>query len=130
MKSRGILHGELSKIIAELGHGQAIVVSDYGLPIPNGVPMVDLAVSKNVPSFIDVLSTVMSELQVERAVVASELRSSNPPLFDMVRQNLGVELGELPHDELKDITREARVIIRTGEWTPFANVVLYAGVAF
>lgn len=34
------------------------------------------------------------------------------------------------HDRLKELSHQARGVIRTGEATPFANVILYSGVIF
>jgi D-ribose pyranase len=130
MKKHGVLHGELSKVIAELGHGQAIVVSDYGLPVPKGVPIIDLAISENIPSFLDVLASIVYELPIEKAVVASELKNNNLPLFEKIENQVHVKLRDFSHEELKELTKDVSVIVRTGEWTPYANVILYAGVAF
>ncbi|MFB5191387.1 D-ribose pyranase [Alicyclobacillus fastidiosus] len=130
MKKNGVLHSELSKIIAELGHGQALVVADYGLPVPKGVRMIDLAIRENVPAFMDVFRAILTELTVEKAVVASELKDINPSLYTTIETNVEMPLEQVPHETLKQITENVSVVVRTGEWTPYANVVLYAGVVF
>ncbi|GEO24462.1 D-ribose pyranase [Alicyclobacillus acidoterrestris] len=130
MKKQGVLNSELSKIIAELGHGQSLVISDYGLPVPKGVRMVDLAIRENVPSFIDVLTVILSELAVEKAVIADELRQSGHEIYDTIVEKVGHAIALVSHEELKKITESVSVIVRTGEWTPYANIVLYAGVVF
>ncbi|AEF94753.1 D-ribose pyranase [Desulfotomaculum nigrificans CO-1-SRB] len=130
MKKHGILHRELAALIASLGHGDAIVVADSGLPVPPGVTCIDLAVTKNVPGFLPVLEAIMYELVVERAVVARELEN-NPELRQAIADKVApVELQTVTHENLKQLSQKARAVIRTGEWTPYANIILYAGVAF
>ena len=130
VKRSGVLHGELSKIIAELGHGQSLVVADYGLPVPVGVQFIDLAVSQGYLSFANVLKAILSELPVESAVVAGELPLRNPDMFAVLSPLLQVPIKQVPHDEFKSMLQCTRAIVRTGEWSPFANVMLVAGVVF
>ena len=131
MKKSPLLHAELSHLIATLGHGDSIVIGDAGLPVPRGTRCIDLAVMRGVPSFMQVLEAVMSEMAVERALVADELSMSNQARVDEIRECLpGAELGSVTHSRLKDASTEARAVIRTGDCTPYSNVVLFAGVAF
>ncbi|RYF23698.1 MAG: D-ribose pyranase [Comamonadaceae bacterium] len=129
MKRTALLHAELSHAIASLGHGDLLVIGDVGLPIPPGPRRIDLAVTPGIPAVADVLRAVLTELQIEKAVIASEA----------VQRNAGALPGwcalpvaptQVPHDEFKRLTAQARVMVRTGECTPYANVILVAGVTF
>jgi D-ribose pyranase len=138
MKRGGILNPELSRVVASLGHGDAVVVADAGLPIPAGIERIDLAFAPGKPAFMEVLEALLGEMEVERAVLAAELQVATPPAFGQGLQRRllalprvqarGVEL--VPHEELKRLTRGARAVVRTGEFTPYANVILYSGVVF
>lgn len=132
MKRGLLLHAELSQVIASMGHGDLLVIGDAGLPIPDGPRRIDLAVTRGVPRFAEVLGAVLSELQVERAVVASEACMADgaprPPLWCAPLLPLVVE--QVSHAQLKQWCREAKAIVRTGECTPYMNVLLYAGVVF
>lgn len=131
MKKIGILNSEISKVISELGHTDTIVICDSGLPIPANVKRIDLALKKNVPSFMDCLETVLLEMQVEQAFVAHEMEQVSPKLKRQMEASLnGVIIHEVGHEELKAMTHQAKAIIRTGEFTPYANVILQAGVIF
>ncbi len=130
MKASGILHGRISELVAKLGHGDEIVISDYGLPVPPGVEQIDLAVRAGVPGFLDVLETVLSELVVEQWIVATELQSTNPEYLAKVKGLFQTEPEVLTHEDFKKRTQNAKAVIRTGEWTPYANVILRAGVPF
>ena len=130
VKKSGVLHAELSKIIAALGHTQSLVIADYGLPVPKQVPVIDLAVRSGVPSFKDVLLTVLEELTVESATVAAELEISNNGLFQELRHLFQCEVNAVSHAELKEELVNAAAVVRTGEHSPYANVILRAGVVF
>lgn len=139
MKRSGILNPALCRALASLGHTDAIVICDAGLPIPDGPERIDLSLVPGVPAFRDVLAAVIAELQVERAQVATEFEQRSRNLHDetILRLNAQAEVQGAPvaiertsHEELKRATRSARVIVRTGECTPFANVILYSGVPF
>jgi D-ribose pyranase len=131
MKKRGILQHELSEVIAALGHTDALVIADAGLPIPPGVKRIDLAVTAGVPRFIDVLRAVLDEVHVDHVVIASETREKSPQMYrELVALLGGIPIEEISHENLKAKTRDARAVVRTGEFTPYANVILFAGVVF
>lgn len=132
MKKTGTLNAQLARVLAELGHGDGIVIADCGLPIPPGVERIDLALTQGVPSFAQTLEVILSEMQVERVLFASEAHEHNPELIAMVEQlgQNGVETGEVGHESFKVQTRQARAVVRTGEATPYANLILYSGVVF
>jgi D-ribose pyranase len=131
MKKQGILNSELSALISRLGHTDRIVICDAGLPIPDFVPRIDLAVVPGLPSFFDVLEAVLLEMQVERVIYAEEWQRVNPQAVQRLEAELpGAERDIVSHEAFKQLTREARAVIRTGECTPYANVILQAGVIF
>ena len=131
MKKTPLLHSALSHAIARLGHGDMLVIADAGLPVPDGTPCIDLAVTRGVPALAQVLAAVLSEMQVERIVVARELRARSAAMHEQIVAALpAVTAQEIAHEELKALTRHARAVVRTGEFTPYANVVLVAGVVF
>lgn len=130
MKKHGVLHRELAALIASLGHGDAIVIADSGLPVPPGVPCIDLAVTQGVPPFMPVLETILFEMVVERAVMAQEVQTNEALLQAVASRLKPVNVQMVSHDQLKELSQRARAVIRTGEWTPYANVILYSGVPF
>ncbi|MEM1362686.1 MAG: D-ribose pyranase [Pseudomonadota bacterium] len=125
MKKTALLHAELSHVIATMGHGDMLVIGDVGLPVPPGVTTIDLAVTLGVPRFEQVLNTVLTELQVEKAVIAEE--ASDTFLSELARD---FEITRMSHENFKLLSHDARAIVRTGEATPYANVALISGVVF
>ena len=133
MKKTGILNAELSRIVAGMGHTDRLVICDSGLPIPNGKEVVDLALTANIPRFKDTVRIVLQELEVERAIVAEEMSNSSGSLLDDVQEMLpGVTIESVPHDRFKELTSENgnTCFVRTGEATPYANIILCSGVTF
>jgi D-ribose pyranase len=129
VRAKGLWHPALLAQLAGLGHGQTLVVADPGLPVPRGVPTIDLVWAPDEPRFLPVLAAVLAELVVESAAVAHEL--AEPDVADSLTQQLsGIAVSRIPHEELKRRTADASVVVRTGETTPFANVILTAGVPF
>jgi D-ribose pyranase len=133
MKKYGTLNSQLSRIIASMGHSDKLVICDSGLPIPRSLESVDLALTKNIPRFIDTVKVVLEELQVESAIIADELEKVNYRTYeDLVALLKGAEIRKVPHEEFKKISADGGNIafVRTGEATPYANVILISGVAF
>ena len=129
MKRHGVLNAPLSARLAELGHTDLVVVGDAGLPRPRGVPVVDLALVLGIPSFADVVRALADELMVEQVTMADEARTANAGVVELVRSLFG-EPEWVAHEDLKALSGSACLFVRTGEATPFANVVLRCGVPF
>lgn len=131
MKKTGILNAQLAGYIAGLGHKERFLIGDAGMPVPKGIPVVDLALCGGVPTFRQVLEAVLAETVVESAVYAQEIQAGNPEMALHLRRRLnGLPVELIPHDELKRQTEHIKFAIRTGEFTPYSNLILQAGVAF
>ncbi|MBV8622373.1 MAG: D-ribose pyranase [Herbaspirillum sp.] len=130
MKKTALLNAAISQVIATMGHGDTLVIGDVGLPVPPGVPVIDLALTRGIPDFMSVLQTVLTELQVEYHVVADELAAASPAMAAHI-EALGLpQKRSVSHEAFKEQTRRARACIRTGECTPYANIILGSGVVF
>lgn len=131
MKKVGTLNQPLSEVIAGLGHMDQLVIGDAGLPIPLETQRIDLALTQGVPSFLETLRVILEEIQVEGAIVAEEMIDVSPEIYKKVKELLPeIPLDSIPHTEFKRQTRGARAVVRTGEFTPYANIILISGVIF
>ena len=132
MKRSGILHGELSRLVASLGHGDLLAIGDAGLPVPAGVPVIDLALKPGVPSFTDTVQVILEELVVEKGIANAEQLEVSPDAAAELRKLWleEVPLERISHGDLKTMTESAKAIVRTGEFTPYCNLILVAGVPF
>lgn len=126
MRRRGILNAELAQHLARLGHTDTFVVADCGLPVPRGVPVVDLAVVLGVPPISSVLPAILDELEVEAVTIAEE----TPPQVRALLPDVDGDVREVDHEALKTMTGGAAFVVRTGETTPYANVIVQCGVPF
>lgn len=128
MKKVGVINQPIAAVIARLGHTDTIAIADAGLPIPATTQRIDLALTTGVPSFLETLRVVLSELFVEKAVVAEEMKTVSPQMYAALLEVLGdVPVEAIPHMDFKRETAGTKAIIRTGEFTPYANVILVAG---
>lgn len=133
MKRAGILNSDISRVLSYMGHTDLICVGDCGLPIPDEVERIDLALKFGVPTFMETLETVVNDMKVEKIVLAEEIKTQNPKVLAEIEalfagQNIEVEF--VSHVELKTLTRDCKAVIRTGETTPYANIVLQSGCIF
>lgn len=131
MKRYGILNSHISKVLTDLGHTDMVVIADAGLPIPDGVPRIDLSLKLGVPSFEDVVDAVRDDMVIEKVIVAHEIKENNKETMSYINEVFfDTEKQFVSHEILKALTKEAKVVIRTGEVTPYANCILQAGVIF
>ncbi len=139
MKKGTLLNAELSRIIAKLGHTDQLAIGDAGLPIPDVTERLDLALIAGVPSFMQVVGAVTQEMQIERAILATEIAEANPAAHQQVLDHIQqiaqlqgkpVAIEYVPHEAFKAQTRECKAVVRTGECSPYANIILCSGVVF
>ncbi len=131
MKKTKILNSQLSAVIALMGHTDTIAIGDAGLPVPDSSKRIDLAVRRDLPSFLDVLETVLYELEVEEVTIATEIIKNNPTLYEQINKLFSdVKINFIDHSEFKEMTKKCKAVVRTGECMPYANIILHSGVAF
>ncbi|WP_145147696.1 D-ribose pyranase [Paenibacillus xylanexedens] len=132
MKRNGILNSHISKILSDLGHTDMIAIADAGLPVPEGVLKIDLALKLGTPSFREVVEVIAEDMVIEKIIVAEEIREGNPVALQFITEKFAVEAidASLSHEQFKALTRQVKAVIRTGEATPYANCILQSGVHF
>lgn len=131
MKKIGVINQPISTVISGMGHMDMLVIADAGLPIPWETNRIDLALKKGIPGFLETLEVVLEELQVESAVLAEEVFPKSPQMAERIMSLLkSIPIERVPHEEFKVRTSQAKAVIRTGEFTPYANIILVAGVTF
>lgn len=128
----------MSAVIARLGHTDQLTLCDAGLPIPAETQRIDLALTQGVPTFLQVFAAVTQEMQVS-AITAEEIVKQNPPLHEALlaeltalgqRRGNTISVRYISHQAFKAQTGHSRAVIRSGECSPYANVILCAGVTF
>lgn len=131
MKKNGILNSEIAKVLADLGHTDMIAIADCGLPIPSHIKKIDLSIDYGIPAFKDISKLLNQEVEIEAITIAKEMIDANEENYNFVVNNyLSKTITYVSHDELKHMISSCKAVIRTGENTPYSNIILHAGVVF
>jgi len=147
MKTHGILQNELAKVVATMGHGDMLVITDRGFPFPRHemTTCIDASVGRDLPKVADVVKVVLEELEIESVIIAEETESACPDVYGAFQamlasiDNKGNPIRQeiIPHLEFKDLVlngalqgKEVKAMVKTGEFTPYANIILVSGVDF
>lgn len=139
MKKTVLLNAPLSYLVATLGHTDSITICDAGLPIPDNLQPIDLALSPNIPRFLQVFSAVVEEVFVEKILLACEIIQKNPEIHTALLQQIAtlewqqgnkIQIDYVEHQRFKQQTQQSKGIVRTGECSPYANVIIYSGIPF
>lgn len=135
MKKSGILNADISRVLSYMGHTDTIAVGDCGLPIPEETERIDLALVKGSPSFMDVLKAVSADMKIEKIILAEEIKEKNPEVLNEIEAlcnsfETGFETEFVSHEELKRRTKSCKAVIRSGETTPYANIILQSACLF
>ncbi len=133
MKRNGILNSDISRVLSYMGHTDWICVGDCGLPIPDEVERIDLALEFGVPTFMKTLEVVAKDMKIEKIILAEEIKNQNEKVLSEINElfkGQNIEVEYVSHMELKAKTKECKAVIRTGETTPYANIILQSGCIF
>ena len=132
MQRGGMLNSSIAKVLADLGHTDTIVIGDCGLPVPAGVPKIDLALKPGMPSFVDVVTEVAKNMVIEKVEIAGEMEGRNPEVYAVMQALFNEQewIIDENHEACKEATKKAKCVIRTGEITPYANIILHSNVFF
>ncbi|WP_195948244.1 D-ribose pyranase [Paraclostridium bifermentans] len=131
MKKSVLINSEISSVISKMGHTDMLTICDSGLPIPKNVERIDLALKHGIPTFLDTLDTVLEELKVEEVIIACEMEEVSTKLYKEIENRFkDIKITKVDHEEFKAVTKDSMAIVRTGEFTPYANIILKSGVVF
>lgn len=130
MKKTGILNSHLAKLADDLGHTDQVCIGDLGLPVPNGIPKIDLSLTSGIPSFQEVLDIYLENILVEKVILAEEIKEANSDQLSRLLAKLdnSVNIEYVSHNHLKQMTQDVKAVISTGENTPYSNIILQSGV--
>jgi len=131
MKKGKLLNSDVIRVLARMGHTDQITIADAGLPIADHVERIDLALMKGVPSFLETVKLLKSDMVIERVILASEIKAMNPHVHEaLVEIFKGIEIMYVTHEAFKVLTHDSKAVVRTGECTPYANIIFQSGVDF
>lgn len=131
MKKTKMINSDMSRVIAQMGHFDKLSIGDAGMPVPMGTEKIDLAVDNGIPSFMQVLTNVLEELEVQRIYLAEEIKTENPKMLENIKALMPeTPITFMPHSDMKQGLNNCHAFVRTGEMTPYSNIILESGVVF
>lgn len=131
MKKTKMINSDMSRVIAQMGHFDKLSIGDAGMPVPMATEKIDLAVDNGIPSFMQVLTNVLEELEVQRIYLAEEIKTENPKMLENIKALMPeTPITFMPHSDMKQDLNNCHAFVRTGEMTPYSNIILESGVVF
>ncbi|MBO0437130.1 D-ribose pyranase [Vagococcus fluvialis] len=131
MKKSKVINSDISRVISQMGHFDKLSIGDAGMPVPMTTEKIDLAVDNGIPSFMEVLNNVLEELEVQKVYLAEEIKEMNPKVLKEIEKCLpNTPIEFIQHSEMKSELNNCHAFIRTGEMSPYANILLESGVVF
>ena len=131
MKKGGILNPAICSLLAELGHLDELLIVDAGYPLPPDGHVIDLTLTPGIPGSSTSSAPWPRNWSSSRSPSRPRSRSTAPSFIKRVLKIVGeVDVDEVPHHEFKEQSLAVKGIIRTAEFTPYANVRILCGSAF
>lgn len=131
MRKTKVINTQISSVISDMGHFDTLSIGDAGMPVPAGTKKIDVAIENGVPSFIQVLTNILSELEVQKVYLANEIKTANPEQLEAIKSLIGeTPIEFINHSQMKQELNKAKAFVRTGEMTPYSNIILESGVVF
>lgn len=129
MKKIGFINRGMANVVSKQGHQDLLMVVDAGFAIPENVDIVDISLCENHPMVLDVLAELKKYHSVEKMIIANKTQEISPTLFASIikvwGENMDVEVVD--HMKLKQMSKDVKAIIRTGDFTAYGNVILVSG---
>lgn len=126
MRETGTLNRDISDVLSTLGHTDEMIVCDAGFAIPQGVRTIDIALAKDKPTVLELLTELKEHFSVEKVVVADATRDVSPTRFRAISGIFGnaVPVDVIPLAEFKQRARGVKAVVRTGDFTAYSNILL------
>jgi D-ribose pyranase len=122
----GVLNPAINSLISRVRHTNTLVIADRGFPFWPTIETVDISLVDDIPRVVEVLNAIRANFSVGRAFMAEEFRSFNSRKTRLNFEGAltGVEVNYEPHIEFKKRVSSAIGLIRTGDTTQYANIIL------
>ena len=126
MLKTGILNPHINSLLSRVRHTNTLVLADRGFPFWPMIETVDISLVDDVPTVLAVLRAIRPNFQIGKAWMAQEFLKHNSAgtrsaFAEVLR---GIEWIHEPHVEFKKRVPHAIGLIRTGDTTQYANIIL------
>lgn len=131
MKKNGIINSNISEILSNMRHTDSICISDLGLPFSDNVKYIDISLKIGSPSFMEVLEEIYKDLKIEHVILAEEIKANNKDIHEKILKIFNnVSIKYVSHSDFKKKTQNCKAVIRTGEASHYANIILQSACIF
>jgi D-ribose pyranase len=129
MQKTGILNPQLASLLARVRHTNTLVIADRGFPFWPMIETVDISLVDDVPTVLQLIAAVRANHNFTLAYLAREFQKNNSAAIraSFAKSLAGVPTKFEPHVDFKQRVPNAIGLIRTGDTTPYANVILVSG---
>ncbi len=129
MQKSGILNPALLSLLARVRHTNLLVIADRGFPSWPGLETVDISLVDGIPTVLQVVNALRPGYDFTQAYMAQEFLAENPPEVQAQFKAAlsGIPLAYEPHVDFKKRVPQAVGLIRTGDVTQYANLILVSG---
>jgi D-ribose pyranase len=129
MINSGILNPQILSLLARVRHTNALVIADRGFPFWPEIETVDISLVADVPTVLQVLAAIRGNFNATQAYMAREFQKNNSAITRtaFAKGLAGVPVKFEPHVKFKKRVPLAIGLIRTGDTTQYANVILISG---
>jgi D-ribose pyranase len=126
MLKNGILNPQINSLLSRIRHTNTIVIADRGFPFWPGIETIDISVVDDIPRVPDVLRALLSNWTCGRVWMAKEFQERNSPeaLAMLTGLTGSIPIEWEPHAALKTRVPSAIGLIRTGDTSQYANMIL------
>ena len=122
----GILNPNINSLLSRVRHTNTLVIADRGFPFWPMIETVDISLVDDVPTVLAVLRALRLNFHAGKAWMAQEFLKENSAKTQsaFARALQGIQLIHEPHVEFKKRVPQAIGLIRTGDTTQYANIIL------
>ena len=126
MLQSALVHPDLSSLLCRVRHTNRLVIADVAFPFWPEIETVDLALTRGVPTVIQVLDVILPHFKAGHAWMAEEFPAHNhsDTILRFDEAFRGVPVTREPHLDFKKRVPGAIGLVRTGDPTLYGNVIL------
>jgi D-ribose pyranase len=126
MLQSGILNPHVLDLVARIRHTNTLVIADWAFPFWREIETVDISLTHGIPTVLDVLDLLTPVFKIGRIWQAEEFVACNTPetVARFVKSFGDIPLTREAHVDFKKRVPHAIGLIRTGDPTPYGNVII------
>jgi len=126
MLKTGILNPHINSLLSRIRHTNTIVIADRSFPFWPQIETVDISLVDDIPKVLDVFRAIQANFVIGHVFQAEEFLQVNSAetVRAFTEALANVPVTREPHTAFKKRVPSAIGLIRTGDTTPYANLIL------